>query len=109
MFLQPSIQPLGRLKALYNLPPLTALFILTPIRLLLEAFYPCRNYAQRLLTHISTTVYSQVLIDIAELTGTSWRERKCPNFETVPNGDSNPGSLDCESGVLPLSYMYRVI
>ena len=27
-----------------------------------------------------------------------------PNFEMVAKGDSNPGSLDCESGVLPLSY-----
>ena len=29
---------------------------------------------------------------------------KCPILETVAKGDSNPGSLDCESGVLPLSY-----
>ena len=36
--------------------------------------------------------------------GCEWRERKCPIFETVANGDSNPGPLDCESGVLPLSY-----
>ena len=36
--------------------------------------------------------------------GREWRERKCPIFETVAKGDSNPGSLDCESGVLPLSY-----
>ena len=37
--------------------------------------------------------------------GRQWRERKCPNFETVPKGDSNPGSLDCESGsILSLSY-----
>ena len=33
-----------------------------------------------------------------------WRERKCPIFETVTKRDSNPGSLDCESGILPLSY-----
>ena len=33
-----------------------------------------------------------------------WRERKCPIFETVAKGDSNPSSLDCESGILPLSY-----
>ena len=32
------------------------------------------------------------------------RERKCPMFETVTKGDSNPGSLDCESGILPMSY-----
>ena len=36
--------------------------------------------------------------------GRQWRERKCPMFETVARGDSNPGSLDCESGILPLSY-----
>ena len=36
--------------------------------------------------------------------GRQWRERKCQNFETVAKGDSNPGSLDCESGILPLSY-----
>ena len=36
--------------------------------------------------------------------GRQWRERKCPIFETVPKEDSNPGSRDCESGVLPLSY-----
>ena len=36
--------------------------------------------------------------------GRQWRERKFPIFETVTKGDSNPGSLDCESGILPLSY-----
>ena len=29
---------------------------------------------------------------------------KFPIFETVAKGASNPGSLDCESGILPLSY-----
>ena len=36
--------------------------------------------------------------------GPQWIERKCPIFETVAKGDLNPGSLDCESGILPLSY-----
>ena len=27
-----------------------------------------------------------------------------PNHGTIAKGDSNPGSLDCESGILPLSY-----
>ena len=35
-----------------------------------------------------------------------WRERKSPIFETVAKGDSNPGSIDCESDVLPLSSTY---
>ena len=42
--------------------------------------------AQRLFTHISTTVYSQVLIYTAESTEASWSERKCPNFDTVTTG-----------------------
>ena len=42
--------------------------------------------AQRLFTHIFTTVYSQVLIYTAESTEASWSERKCPNFETVTTG-----------------------
>ena len=29
--------------------------------------------------------------------GCQWRERKCPIFVTVAKGDSNPGSLYCES------------
>ena len=33
-----------------------------------------------------------------------WREGKCPIFQTVAKGDSNPGSLDCESGILTPSY-----
>ena len=36
--------------------------------------------------------------------GRQWREGKCPIFQTVAKCDSNPGSLDCEPGVLPLSY-----
>ena len=36
--------------------------------------------------------------------GRQWREGKCPTFQTVAKGDSNLGSLDCESGILPLSY-----
>ena len=36
--------------------------------------------------------------------GCQWRERKCPIFKMVANRDSNPGSLDCESAILRLSY-----
>ena len=42
-------------------------------------------------------------IQLREL-GCQWIERNCPIFETVAKGDSNPGSLDCESVILPLSY-----
>ena len=33
--------------------------------------------------HISTAVYSQVIIYTAEWTGAPWREHKCQGFETV--------------------------
>ena len=59
----------------------------------------------------TTTKYSHLHHGIARCSfiqlsqqGRQWRERKCPIFETVAKGDSNPGSLDCESGILPLSY-----
>ena len=42
-------------------------------------------------------------IQLSQL-GRQWREGKCPIFETVARGDSNPGSLDYESGILPLRY-----
>ena len=41
--------------------------------------------------------------------GRQWRERKCPIFETITKRDSNPGSLDCESGILPLTYRAPVL
>ena len=40
---------------------------------------------------MSPTVYSQVLIYTAESTEASWRERKCPNFETAATGEFEPG------------------
>ena len=42
-------------------------------------------------------------IELSEL-GRQWREQICTIFESVPNVGSNPGSLDRESGILPLSY-----
>ena len=42
-------------------------------------------------THISTAVYNQVLIYTADWTEASWRERKCPNCETVSKGGFEPG------------------
>ena len=51
-------------------------------------------------------LYSQVLIYTAESTGASMERTKMPNLRNGSKGDSNPGSLDCESDVLPLSSMY---
>ena len=42
--------------------------------------------------YLSTKYFCQAL--------PSWGERKCSNFEKVAKGDLNPGSLDCESGIL---------
>ena len=40
----------------------------------------------------------------AESTGASMERTKIPNFRNGSKEDSNPGSLDCEFGILPLSY-----
>ena len=60
--------------------------------------------AQRLFTHISTTVYSQVLIYTAESTEASWSERKCPNFETVTTGIRTRALSIASPAVYQLSY-----
>ena len=49
---------------------------------------------------LSIARYSFILLNQQEC---QWRERKCLIFETVAKGDSNPGSLDCESGILARS------
>ena len=72
-----------------HFPPLTDLFI--PVHSYTVPGFSWKHsihaaIAQRLFTHISTTVYSQVLIYTAESTEASWSERKCPNFETVTTG-----------------------
>ena len=94
VFIWPSIQSFGPLKALYTFPPLADLFISTPTRLLLKA-----------LSHAAITRNDYSLTfpprSIARYSFMQLSERKWPNFETVVKGDSNPCSLDCESGVLP--------
>ena len=64
--------------------------------------------AQRLFTHMSTTVYSQVLIYTAESTEASWNERKCPNFETVTTGIRNqqPTMQNCFFNAFPIEKSY---
>ena len=44
------------------------------------------NYCAKTISHISTTVSSQVLIYTAELTGASWREKKCWSFKKAAKG-----------------------
>ena len=57
--------------------PLTDLFIPTP------SILATQQFCAKIFIHISTTVHSHVLIYTAEWTEASWREQKCPNFETV--------------------------
>ena len=40
----------------------------------------------------------------AESTGASMERTNMPTLRNGNKGDSNPGALDCESGILPLSY-----
>ena len=62
------------------------LFIPTPTRFLLEVFNYDAIIAQGLITHSSTAAYNKVLIYTAEWTRASWRELKCPIFETAAKG-----------------------
>ena len=85
--------------------PLVDLFIPRPTRLLWQAVSHAAITAQRLFTHtfppLSTSRYSF----IAEWTGASWNQQKCPqSFLNGSKMDLNPGSLDCESCVLLLTY-----
>ena len=55
-------------------------------------------YIPRLFTHMSTAIYSRVNwgdVEISNNIAQAIKQNK---------GDSNPGSLDCELGVLPPSY-----
>ena len=49
-------------------------------------------------------VHSQVLIYTGESTRASMERTKMPNLRKGSKGGFEPGSLDCESGILPLSY-----
>ena len=69
----------------FTLHPLADLSIPTATRLLWEKFQPCSNYNSLTFPQLSIGRYS-LLIYIDVLTGASWRERQCPNFETVAKG-----------------------
>ena len=49
-------------------------------------------------------INSQVLIYTAEWTGATMEIMKMSKLWNGSKGNSNPGSLDCESGILPLNY-----
>ena len=81
-FIQRSSQSVGPPCSL----PLADLFIPITTRLLSEAFSHVVVNARRLFPHLSTVVYSQILIYRTECTGTLLRERKCTSLETAANG-----------------------
>ena len=92
-------------NALHFLPSLTDLFIPTPFSVSpgsILAMQPLRETTKSL-TFPPLSIVRYSFIQLSQQ-GRQWREGKCPIFQTVAKGDSNPGSLDCESGILPLSY-----
>ena len=102
VFMQRSIQSVGPLKSLFALPD-------RPVHCDTNSASPGSILArQQLRTKTKSLTFPPLSIArysfILSQLGHQWRERKCQIFETVAKGDSNPGSLDCESGVLPLSY-----
>ena len=54
-----------------------------------SGFSPAAISARRVVILIVTAVYSHVLMYTAEWAGASWRQRKCPSFETAVYSDSN--------------------
>ena len=92
-------------SALHILPSLTNLFIPTPFSASpgsILAMQQLRSTTKSLIfAPLSIVRYS--FIQLSQQ-GRQWREGKCPIFQTVAKWDSNPGSLDCEYGILPLSY-----
>ena len=92
-------------SALHILPSLTNLFIPTPFSASpgsILAMQQLRSTTKSLIfAPLSIVRYS--FIQLSQQ-GRQWREGKCPIFQTVAKWDSNPGSLDCEYGIIPLSY-----
>ena len=97
-------------SALHFLPSLADLFIPTPFSAspgsILAMQQLCATTKSLTFPPLSIARYS--FIQLSQQ-GRQWREGKCPIFQTVAKGDSNSGSLDCESGVLPLATALHVV
>ena len=86
------------------LHPLADVLIPAPTRLLLEAFSEAaitREYYSLTFPPLSIARYS--FIQPSEL-GRHGENENTQASKRQQREDSNPGSLDCESGILPLSY-----
>ena len=92
-------------SASHFLPSLTNLFIPTPFSASPGSILARQQLRAKTkpLTFPPLSIARYSFIQLSQQ-GRQWREGKCPIFQTVPKGDSNPGSLDCESGILPPSY-----
>ena len=77
VFIQRSIQSVGSLKGLYTLPTEIPVHSDTNSASLGNILA---------MQQLRATTNSQVIIYTAEWTEASWRDRKCPNFETVAKG-----------------------
>ena len=88
-----------------HFPPLADLFIPTPFSASPGSILARQQLRAKTksLTFLPLSIARYSFIQLSQQ-GRQWRERKCPIFEMVPKGDSNAGSHDCESGILPLSY-----
>ena len=92
-------------SALHLLPSLTDLFIPTPLSACPGSILAMQQL-RAMTTSLTFPPLSIARYSFIKLSqqGRRWKEGNCPIFQTVAKGDSNPGSLDCESGILPLSY-----
>ena len=92
-------------SALHFLPSLTDLFIPIPFSASPGSILAMQQLraTTKSLTFQPLSIARYSFIQLSRQ-GRQWREGKCPIFQTVAKEDSNPGSLDCESGILPLSY-----
>ena len=92
-------------SASYFFPSLTYLFIPTPFSASPGSILARQQLRAKTksLTFPPLSIARHSFIQLSQQ-GRQWREGKCPIFQTVLTGDSNPGSHDCESGILPLSY-----
>ena len=92
-------------SALHFLPSLTDLFIPTPFSASPGSILAMQQLRAntKTLTFPPLSIARYSFIQLSRQ-GRQRREGKCPIFQTVAKGDSNPGSLDCESGIPPLSY-----
>ena len=78
--------------------PLSKLFFWKPISDMNRAI----TYKDYSLTFPPLSIVGYSFIQLNELSDVE--RMKMPNFRNGNKGDSNPGSLDCKSGILSLSY-----